>query len=254
MILVILLTSLGSNNKVYPSMNNLFIAAPYTVWECWKFCCLKKFTCKMSGKIRGKCCSKRLSVSPLPAQAILVAFLAMCFFQFVGFGVGFSFVESTGAKEVIAQVDNNEILKGVKMHPDRAKWLDEISAYVNENDLQGREVILYGYVPSLSYYLQMPSAFNPWSDLRSYSIETMRSDLAETAGKITEKGVQRPVIIVENAYLEFYRRGEAALVDLSPEAKLDEIGKAQKWELIEAFMEEYDYEETFRNEKFVIFE
>ena len=254
MILVILLTSLGSNNKVYPSMNNLFIAAPYTLWECWKFCCLKKVTFKMSGKVSTKCCSNGLSVSPLPAQAILAAFLAMCFLQFVGFGVGFSFVESTGAREVTAKVDNNEILKGVKMHPDRAKWLEEISAYVNENDLQGREVILYGYVPSLSYYLQMPSAFNPWSDLRSYSIETMKSDLAETAGEMTEKGAERPVIIVENAYLEFYRGGEAALVNLAPEKKLDEIGKAQKWELIVEFMEEYDYEESFRNEKFVIFE
>ena len=254
MILVILLTSLGSNNKVYPSMNNLFIAAPYTLWECWKFCCLKKITCKMSDKVSAKCCSKGLAVSPLPAQAILAAFLAMCFLQFVGFGVGFSFVESTGAREVTAKVDNNEILKGVKMHPDRAKWLEEISAYVNENDLQGREVILYGYVPSLSYYLQMPSAFNPWSDLRSYSIETMKSDLVETAGEMTEKGAERPVIIVENAYLEFYQRGEAALVDLAPEKKLDEIGKARKWELIVEFMEEYGYEESFRNEKFVIFE
>jgi len=269
MILVILLTSLGSNNKVYPSMNNLFIAAPYTLWECWKFCRLKATTivCNAGSLLGGKTVptqqtasqqpagkTLKLAVSPLPAQAILAAFLAMCFVQFVGFGVGFSFVESTGAREVTAQVDNNEILKGVKMHPDRAKWLEEISAYVNENDLQGKEVILYGYVPSLSYYLQMPSAFNPWSDLRSYSIETMKADLAETAGMMTEKGAARPVIIVENAYLEFYRRGEAALVDLAPEKKLDEMGKARKWELILEFMDEYGYEETFRNEKFVIFE
>lgn len=196
----------------------------------------------------------KLAVSPLPAQAILLAFLTMCFVQFVGFGVGFSFVESTGAREVTAQVDNNEILQGVKMHPDRAKWLEEISAYVNDNDLQGREVILYGYVPSLSYYLQMPSAFNPWSDLRSYSIETMKSDLAETAAEMTEKGAERPVIIVESDYLKSYQNGEAAWADLAPEAKLDEIGKARKWELIVEFMEAFDYEETFRNEKFVIFE
>jgi len=71
---------------------------------------------------------------------------------------------------------------------------------------------------------------------------------------MTEKGAARPVIIVENAYLEFYRRGEAALVDLAPEKKLDEMGKARKWELILEFMDEYGYEETFRNEKFVIFE
>ena len=245
-ILVILLTSLGSNNKVYPSMNNLFIVAPYTLWECWKFCCLKKTTIV---------CNIKLPISPLPAQTILVAFLVMCFFQFVAFGACFTFVEATGAQQITAQVDNNEILKGVKMHPDRAKWLEEITAYVDENDLKGREVILYGYIPAMSYYLQMPSAFNPWSDLRSYSVETMKSDLAETAALMTEKGAERPVILLENTYARYYEGGEAALEQLElTEGKVQEILADRKWELIVEFMEAYGYEETFRNEKFVIFE
>ena len=274
-ILVILLTSLGSNNKVYPSMNNLFIAAPYTLWECWKFCCLKKTTIVCNtGLLRGgKTVSTqhkasqqdasqqiagkmlRLTVSPLPAQTVLAALLAMYFFQFVAFGVCFTFVEATGAQQITAQVDNNEILKGVKMHPDRAEWLEEISAYVNENELQDREVILYGYIPAMSYYLQMPSAFNPWSDLRSYSVETMKADLAETAALMTEKGAERPVILLENTYVQYYEGGEAALAQMElTEIKRQEILADQKWELIVEFMEEFGYEETFRNEKFVIFE
>ena len=36
-ILIILLTSLGSNNGIYPSLNNLFLAAPYTFWQSWRF-------------------------------------------------------------------------------------------------------------------------------------------------------------------------------------------------------------------------
>ena len=197
----------------------------------------------------------RLTVSPLPAQTVLAALLAMCFFQFVAFGVCFTFVEATGAQQITAQVDNNEILKGVKMHPDRAKWLEEISTYVNENELQDREVILYGYIPAMSYYLQMPSAFNPWSDLRSYSVETMKADLAETAALMTEKGAERPVILLENTYVQYYEGGEAALAQMElTEIKRQEILADQKWELIVEFMEEFGYEETFRNEKFVIFE
>ena len=185
----------------------------------------------MSDKVSAKCCSNGPTVSPLPAQAILAAFLAMCFLQFVGFGVGFSFVESTGAREVTAQVDNNEVLKGVKMHPDRAKWLEEISAYVNENDLQGKEVILYGYVPSLSYYLQMPSAFNPWSDLRSYHPDQMAAQLQS----IMEAG-EKPVVI------------------LNMENLVENLVVDTKRELLIEFMGQMNYKETFRNEKFVVYQ
>ena len=38
------------------------------------------------------------------------------------------------------------------------------------------------------------------------------------------------------------------------EVKIQKILADQKWELILEFMEEHGYEETFRNEKFVIFE
>lgn len=31
--LIVLITSLGSNNKLYPSMNNLFLALPYMYWQ-----------------------------------------------------------------------------------------------------------------------------------------------------------------------------------------------------------------------------
>ena len=37
LILVLLLTSIGSNNRTFPSWNNLFVAAPYTLWESWRF-------------------------------------------------------------------------------------------------------------------------------------------------------------------------------------------------------------------------
>ena len=36
-VLVVFLTSIGSNNEVLPSMNNLFVAAPYTFWQCAGF-------------------------------------------------------------------------------------------------------------------------------------------------------------------------------------------------------------------------
>ena len=243
-LLVVLLTSLGSNNGVYPSMNNLFVAAPYVLWECWRFIT----------KVR-ELDVKKLVVSALPAKCIVVAFLAMCLFQFTMFGAEFVFAEATGVRNVTAEVENNEVLKGIKMSPERARWMTEISAYVLENDLQGREVILYGKIPALSYYLQMPSAFNPWSDLRSYSTEQMALELDVLSEEIKLNVQEKPVIILESTYAAYLTGDKAYLEEVGiTDAVLDEMEKDEKWLLIMEFAEAHGYQLTFTNEKFAIFE
>jgi len=221
-VLVLFITSLGSNNGVMPSMNNLFLAAPYTLWQSWRF--LRNATEKRIGF---------LTVSAFPAKGILGAFLLMCLFQFGGFGAKFVFAEATGVQDISAVVENNEVLKNIKMSPEKAGWLTELSGYVNENSLRGREVILYGYVPSLSYYLQMPSAFNPWSDLLSYSYEAMEEAVLETERQMSAGG-ERPVVLADYT-------GEGLWEDA-------------KWQLILDFMERNGYEEVWHNDRFMIWE
>lgn len=253
LILIILLTSLGSNNKVYPSLNNLFLAAPYTIWQSWRFVRHVQMT-SVSWCMTRKKIKVDLIISAFPAKCILIAFLAMCLFQFSGFGAKFVFAESTGVQDVSATVENNEILRGIKMPAQKAVWMTEISAYVSENDLQGKEVILYGYIPSLSYYLQMPSAFNPWSDLLSYSVETMKQDMLHLEGEISEKGEEKPVIILENVYALSLEGGAAALDAAKVAAgKQEAMATDEKWQLIMDFMEKYGYEQIFRNEKFAVY-
>lgn len=238
LILVILLTSIGSNNGVYPSLNNLFVAAPYALWESWRF--IKNGREKKIASV---------IINPFPVKCILAAFLLLCCFQFGGFGARFVFAEATGVQDISAAVENNEILKNVKMSQEKAKWMTELTAYVQENDLQGQEVILYGKVPALSYYLQMPSAFNPWSDLRSYSYEAMEEDVAELNG-------ETPVIILENNYDIYLNGGKEALeaADVS-EKEIAEIvaGSHEKLQLLGEFMRENNYELAFRNEKFAVY-
>ena len=244
-VLVILLTSIGSNNGVMPSMNNLFVTAPYTLWESWRFL-------RNAGDKRLK---RGLVISSFPAKGILTAFLALCLFQFGGFGAQFVFAEATGIQDANTFVGNNAVLKNVKMNPEKAQWMTELSDYVNENELQGKEVILYGYIPALSYYLQMPPAFSAWPDLDSYHLEVMEEALAELEGRITEKGAEKPVIILEDDYA-LYREenvGEVSLFPLSEE-KRQEMGKDPKWTLLMEFMDRMGYERTFRNVKFGLYQ
>lgn len=262
LILVILLTSLGSNNRVYPSLNNLFLAAPYTLWQSWRFICHVKMTV-VSRQLTRKKINLDLTIEAYPVKCVLIAFLAMCFFQFGMFGAKFVFAESTGIQDTSGIVENNEILRGIQMPAEKALWLTEISEYVNQNNLQGKEVILYGTIPSMSYYLQMPSAFNPWSDLRSYSAETMKQALAEVEALITLKGQEKPVILLENVYALYVEneRGDlgAAQYTGSGDIGIDAIRQAEmeadvKWQMLMAFMERFGYSQTFRNEKFAIYQ
>ena len=102
-------------------------------------------------------------------------------------------------------------------------------------------MILYGYVPALSYYLQMPPAFNAWSDLRSYSYETMVDDLAEVERQIREENVEKPVVLVDYTW------------DVGQDLNWKQVWDL-KWELIEDFMERNGYELTWQNNRFAFYE
>lgn len=244
-ILVILLTSIGSNNGVYPSLNNLFVAAPYALWESWRFV---RGAVSLSLSIPlGRKKKTSVMISPFPAKVVLSAFLLLCAVQFGGFGIRFVFAEATGVRDVSASVSNNEILRSIRMSPDKAECMTELSAYIAENDLQGQEVILYGGIPSLSYYLQMPSAFNPWSDLLSYSSDVMAQELRKSEG-------ETPVIILGNSYALYEESGEEALkASRVSEKERQQILSDEKWVLLKEFMQKNGYHQTFRNEMFAVY-
>lgn len=238
LILILLLTSIGSNNGVYPSINNLFLAAPYTLSQCYAF--FKNARDKKAG---------RITLSATPAKGLLAAFLLLCLFQFGGFGLKFVFMEGTGVRDISASVENNAVLKGIGMSEEKAQWMTELSAYVNENGLAGQELITFGTVsamPSLSFYLQMPAAFNPWCELQSYGYFVMEERLSAL-----EKA---PVIILENQNAYYEEGGREALLRNGGDAQTAErLETDRKFQLLLSFMEERGYEQTFRNEKFAVY-
>ncbi len=242
--LIVLITSLGSNNKLYPSMNNLFLALPYMYWQFYRFC-------KYVGSFRWK----RITISAIPAKCLFGGFLLLFFVQVGLFGRSFVFVEGTGVQDLSAQVTNNETLKGVWMSKERAGWMQEISEYVNTEGLAGRDVLIYGQIPALSYYLQMPAAFNPWPDLDSYQIGQLELDMQKMQERMDTDATYRPVVLLEKKYAVYLEEGEAALMRMEPtEKEQGWIVDNPKLLLIGKFMEDYGYEKTFENEKFVIYE
>ena len=182
----------------------------------------------------------------------------MCLFQFGAFGAVFVFAEGTGVQRADTYVENNEVLQGIRMSADKAQLLSSLSDYVNENGLQGQEVILYGGIPSLSFYLQMPSAFNPWSDLDSYSLEQMSLQLKETEAAM-EKGGKRPTIILEQEYAARFGKAVDAAQEsgVAAESILAESTSVslqeKKWLMLQEFMEKNDYQSVLENEKVTMY-
>ena len=242
-LLIVAVTSIGSNTGVFPSMNNLFVAAPYVLCHSWGF--LRKI-----GEVR----IRRTALSSLPAKGMLAAFLVLCLFQFGMFGQSFVFAEATGVRNPDSYVENNPVLKGIRMSGDKASWLSGLSEYINDKGLAGQEVILYGNIPALSYYLQMPAAFNSWSDLDSYSREQMETRL-EAISEEMKSGGERPVVIAEKNYALYLAGGSSALRELADgnPNMAREIEEDQKWLLLVDFMEENGYEPDYSNEKFTVF-
>ena len=245
--ILIVVTPLGSNNHLYGSINNLFLVAPFTLWMCFRFLIWlpKQFAV-------GK---NRHMISTYPAKTMWLCIFVMIMVQTTLFGWIFVFQEGNGGENLHVKIEGNDVLKGIYTTSERADIIETISSYVKENGLKGKEVILYGNLPSMSYYLEMPFAITAWPDLDSYNYEIMVKDFAYLEKEIEEGECELPVIILESNQANYLLEGKCALekLDISKEQQ-DKIDEDMKLRLIQSWMQRYSYEDTFRNTKMVLFQ
>lgn len=246
-IILIVITPLGSNNHLYASINNLFLVAPFTLWMVWRF--LKW----MPEQIHFKKCPK--AVETYPVKALILCVGVTILIQSTLFGWFYVFSEGDGGENLHTKIENSVILKGMLTSPDRAEAIASIAEYVNDNELKGREVILYGQIPSLSYYLEMPFAITAWPDLASYNYEIMKKDLEILSAHVDAKEKHAPVILLEIRQGTYLLDGEPGLKQLGiGEPAVATIAADPKLQLLDEFMKEYGYEKTFENTKFIMFQ
>lgn len=231
--IVIVITPLGSNNHLYSSINNLFFVAPVALWMLWNYLSALKKEYRLGG---------RITVSSFPLIAMAVMVMGMLLIQSIGFGFGYVFSESDGGENLHTRIQNSDILNGMYTDETRAKQLESLIAYTQQNNLAGQELILYGQIPALSYYLDMPFAITAWPDLKSYGYDVMKLDL-EQAGEKIEAGGKPPVLLLEINYGRYLTAGEDALKT---------IAEDKKFALLCEFAEDYGYEPVFENSKFMM--
>lgn len=214
-IVIIAITPLGSNNALYPVYNNLFIVAPFVFAEGMKYI--------------GK--NKAEWLWPTKIGLTVMCFALMV--QSLLFGWTFTFRDAGFTTGIDTTITQNRVLKGMRTTSERARQIEELSLYVYENDLCGREVLLYGEIPFAVYALEMPGALSSsWPDLDT---------VLNRAGMQAEMEAleNEPVIIIAADRYE----------DLLNNPDTDN----EKALLISEYLQEHQYEETFRNDKFVVY-
>jgi len=257
LLLVIAITPIGSNNNIYPSINNLFLVAPVAIYGLYKIIVKVKVY---------SCTHQWITDWIYPLRAMIGAIVVMILIQSIGFGTVFVFRGARDGEKRDTKIINNDILKGMYTNAEKAEAIGELTEYWNSSILTKAanagtlKVLLAGDLPGVAYFLDAPCAIpHSWPDLESYSYATFERDMKELEVRITEKGEPKPIVIINygvNAVItedatamDYYEKNRE-----SGEEYLDVIMKSKKIAYLSGFLKDFEYEQTFSNKRFVVYE
>ncbi|MDE7187736.1 MAG: hypothetical protein K2O13_09550, partial [Lachnospiraceae bacterium] len=225
----ILVTPLGSNNYLFPIINNLFLAVPFVLGTGWR---------QMTGRKTKEPGETAVWSIPL---VILVVFLLV---QSVGFHSCFSFRDGIEGEKRDTVVEAPAKAAGVYTRQDNAAWLAELAEYIEQAELTGERVLLYGDIPGLGYLLDMPSALSTfWPDLASYRMVEFERDMAQME--------EPPVIIVASPVAAYLNEDAEGMNWFGVEQET--LDGDEKLQFLRQYLEEHSYQETFGNGQYVVY-
>ena len=224
----LLISAIGGNNAQYYTYNNMFFWFPFMLYVVYsllkyhKYPWLYGLKCVMTG--------------------VILYFLV----QSALFGGAFSFTEGCEGSSAprTASVDNNRVLSGIRMSEDKAESFRNLTELVFADSLSERELITFGYIPGVHFYLQMAPAFNPWPDLQSYTGEKMSAKLSEIARRIEDS----------ESGAEVGKYYERPVVILCVSDNASHSNDEDKWKLIYNFLEREDYKLVYSDANFEVYE
>ncbi len=162
-IVIMLVTPLGSNNYTFPLVNNLFVAAPVSLW--------------MMRRLMFRAGESDIH---FPWQAMSVMVIAVLLVQGSIFHTVFAFGDGTDGqvRDSYCEIPKVSALKTTSYN---AGSLDELAKALSDNDLLGRKTVFFGGIPGLSYIFDLePALDTTWPDLDSYSTDKFDVGLMDT--------------------------------------------------------------------------
>lgn len=240
-LLEIFLTPLGSNNKLYPIVNNLFIVLPFLLWTAYDARLV------YARRNSGLCASDNSFLWWFP----LIGLVTFVLVQSVGFHAAFAYTDGVWGEPRDLQAVLPEKAAGVWTNRERGVLLEELVNFVKDEDLTGREVICYGELPGLSYLLDMPPALSTaWPDLASYRmVEYLRDmEAVEAEGR---DGKELPVVIVSTPVAAYLSDDGEAIAWFGVD--MEACASDEKLQILREFLIEHGYTERFGNAGYVVY-
>lgn len=221
-LVTIFITPLGSNNGLYPIINNLFLVAPVSVL-------LLAEACRALNRTAARPCNGDLVFAARAALGFIVLCTAIQSFLF---GIGFIFHDA-GSKRVPLRLQSGAAADGMRTTDEKAAQLQTLDRFLTESGLISSRVILYGDIPALAYIFDMePAVFSTWPDLDSNALAWLEADLEAIDG-------DWPVVIL----------GAEAVDRLTGQS-----GAAyEKLCAIRSFMQENGYAEVYTNDAYRVY-
>ncbi len=243
-LIIILITPLGSNNHIWPVLNNLFFVAPVIFWMIYRFVRWGRTYLDATRKV------------PLfPAKAMCAGVLVAFLIQALGIGVCYVFLDGELGEPRVFGVAENPVLAGMRTSSLNGEVLEEISVFMLENcsEYAQKELVLYGNIPGLSYYLDMPSAiYTTWADLDSNPYDRLKEELLAITEDRGDNIEGRPLVVITPGLAAYLSADEQAMDfwGVNPE----DCEQDQKLAAIEEFLQVNAYEQVFANEAFVVYQ
>ncbi|MBD5509438.1 MAG: hypothetical protein HDR05_15710 [Lachnospiraceae bacterium] len=227
-LLEIFLTPLGSNNSLYPIINNLFLAAPFLLWTA------------------ADAVSDRFLW-----RAPVVLLTVFVLWQSIGLHKEFAFQDGIWGEPRSMKVETPEKAAGVYTNLENGTLIEELALYMQEESLSGRETIVYGELAGLHYLLDMPPALSTtWPDLDSYRMMEYWRDLSAV-----EEGIQageEPPVMILSADVAAYLSDDGEAINWF-DVDIEAMAADEKLQMLSQMMWEYGYAESFGNARYVVY-
>lgn len=215
-LIVIVITPLGSNNDIYSNLNNMFFVFPLFLYFVVRFVTTNEH-------FRGVRYSVLLLTLTFSFQSLL-------------FGTMFTFRDGISMEKRDCKLSVATSVKGMYTTKGNAEIMEGLFECWNENNLSGKELLLYGNVSGLSYYLNEPvSISTAWPSLPSFTEEKFENEMKTLEGFIDETGSPKPILII----------GSEEYCELDSPISL-------KQEILKNFITKYDYSKVYNCDKFTV--
>lgn len=234
LLVLIFVTPLGSNNGLYPLMNNLFLLMPATAY----FLLEEAKTLKKS----------------FAGNAVIYFLLVCVSVQSILFGVFFHLHDNVAGDACNTKLTLPAFgaARGMRTTVDKAAFLEELGGYLAKEGLADRKLILYGEIPALSYLFDMePAIYTTWADLPSNDLKRLVEGLDRNTAEIAA-GADKPLIIVTSQIGAYLTEDDKGMNLLGTDR--EKLAADKKLAAIADYIEENGYLNTYDSEAYCVFQ